>query len=433
MQKKLSLFQIILLAVFASLAIAGVLIFAFVTASGSNGGVGPVVIWGTLDSTAVQTILRNAAETDPRLSQVTYEQKDPSTYQTDLADALASGGGPDLFIITEDWVARDAGKAIAIPYTSFSQSQFTNTFVQAAAPYLGDSGVVAVPFLADPLILYWNRDLVTSAGFAQPVHYWDDLPAQAAAITQKDESGNITRAAVDFGEYQNVDDAKAVLSMLILQAGGLITTRDNSGRVTPAVASHNGDANAPTHNALNFFTQFADPSKPDYSWSRALPDARQLFAAGELAYYVGFASEEPLIKKTNPNLNFAVASMPQIRTASSSIDFAHVYGIAVSKQSKNPGGALTVAYLLASQSVSQKFSVAFGIPSARLDVLAQPGQGDDDLFNKMAIISRSWIDPDPTQSGPLFQSLIEDTTSGAVRIDDAIQRADQQMGAILGL
>lgn len=431
MQKKLSLFQIVLLCVFGSLAVVGVLIFAFAVGGSGNASVGKVVIWGTLDATAFQTIIRDAGETDPRLSQVTYVQKDATTYESDLADALSSGTGPDLFLMRQDYAARDAGKAVTIPYTSLSQSQFENTFVQAASPFMGGSGVVGIPILIDPLILYWNRDLLTSAGIAQPVQYWAQLPTQAQTLTKKDDAGNVTTSAIDFGEYQNVDNAKDILAMLILQAGGRITARDTAGHLIPALSATAADSSA-TQSALRFFTEFADPSTDYYSWNRALSDARQAFAAGTLAYYVGYASEEPLIKQTNPNLNFAVAAMPQVQGSTASIDGGHVYGLAVAKTGVNQGGALTVAYLMAGPSVSQQLSVALGVPSARLDALAQPAQGDDGLFNKMALIARSWVDPDPDQTNSLFQAMIEDTTSGATRLPDAVQRGDQQMAQIMG-
>ena len=434
MQKKLSMFQIILLAIFGALAVAGMLIFALATAGGSNTGVGPVTVWGTLDATEMQTVIRKAAETDPRLSSVTYVQKDAATYQSDLASALASGSGPDVFIITQDWAAKDSTLAYQIPYSSLPKDQFTNTFVQSAAPFLGTDGVIAIPMLADPLVLYWDRDMVASAGFAQPIRYWDELQTQTLKITQKDETGAIQKSAIALGEYQNVDNAKDILATLIMQAGSPITTYDTSGRLISALASRGGVAGA-AQAALDEFTMFSNPSQQVYTWSQAQPDARQAFAAQQLAYYIGYASEEPLIKQMNPNLNFAVSGMPQIRSQAStaSIDFAHVYGLAVSRQSQNQAGALTVAYLLASNTISDQLSIVYGIPSARLDVLAQGAQGDQDLFNKMAIISRAWVDPDPSQTDPIFQTMIDNTTSGSDTSASAVLHADQSLTHILGL
>jgi hypothetical protein len=77
--------------------------------------------------------------------------------------------------------------------------------------------------------------------------------------------------------------------------------------------------------------------------------------------------------------------------------------------------------------------VALGIPSARRDVLSQNAQGDDDLFNKQAIIARTWVDPDPAKTDEIFRGMIETTTSGAALVTEAVTRADQEMAHILGL
>ena len=443
--KSLSKFQLVLMMVFGVMAVAGVLIFAFAVGGGSGNSVGPVVVWGTLDQSAFTVVVRQAAENNPQLSQVSYEQKDPATYESDLTNALASGEGPDLFLLRQDFAMKDAGKVNIIPPGSLSQSQFDSTFIQSAAPFLSLSGVIAIPILADPLVLYWNRDVLGSAGYAKPPVYWDEVIPMATFIsggdsdinsrttTRRDSSNSIQKSAISFGEYRNVDNAKAILSTLILQAGGSITARDTGGHLVPALSPRTAEASQSTDSALRFFTEFSDPSKNVYSWNRSLPDARACFAAGDVGLYVGYASEEPTILKTNPNLNFGIALIPQIRNNDHSINTAQVYGLAVSRASRNPTGAFTAAYLLASSDVSKALSTALGIPSARRDVLSLPAKGDDDLFNRAAIPSRSWIDPDPDKTDEIFRGMIEDTVSGASKLSDAIQRADQEMGHVLGL
>jgi ABC-type glycerol-3-phosphate transport system substrate-binding protein len=336
-------------------------------------------------------------------------------------------------LLRQDDAYSQASKLIPIPSSSLSATQFENTFVDAAMPFLSPSGVLAVPLAVDPLVLYWNKDMLSSAGFAEPPQYWDQIYDMATKITVKSDSGAITKSAIDFGEYVNVDNAKDVLSLLILQAGGLITTYDSTGKLTPAIAPKTGDTTQATPSALRFFTEFSDPSKDDYTWNRSRPDAQQSFAAGDLALYIGYASEQPLISRMNPNLNFAVAPVPQVRGAATAIDTGHVYGFAIPRTTQNPTGAVTVAYLLAANGISQSLSIALGIPSARRDVLSLPAQGDDTLFNKEAIITHTWVDPDPTQTDTIFQGMIEDTTSGAALLTGAVQRADQEMAHLLGL
>ena len=427
------MFQIILVATFAAVAVAAVLIFALAVGGNSASTVGTVTIWGTLDQTAFNTVIRQGLETEPRLAQVTYLQKNADTYINDLTNALAAGQGPDLFLLRQDYAYSQAAKLIPIPSASLSTAQFQGTFVDAAKPFMAEDGVLAVPLSVDPLVLYWNKDMLSTAGFAKPPQYWDELYDIARRVTVRSDGGTIKKSAIGFGEYVNVNNAKDVLSLLILQAGGLITARDQSGKIIPALAPRTGDTTQATPSALRFYTEFSDPSKDDYTWNRSRPEARQSFAANDLALYVGYASEQPLILRMNPNLNFAVAPIPQIRGAATAIDTGRVYGFAIPRTAKNPTGAITIAYLLAAADMSKSLSVALGIPSARRDVLSLGAQGDDELYNKQAIIVRTWVDPDPAATESIFRGMIENTTSGAALLTEAVQRADQEMAHLLGL
>lgn len=431
--RKGSFFQVVLLSTFGALAVVGVIVFAFAVGGNKGGGIGDVRIWGTLDAGAFSTVIRQLTDEESRLKQVTYVQKTPETFEQDLVDALASGKGPDLFIMRQDYAEKDAGKASIIPYASFSQEQFQNSFVEAANPYLSPDGVVAVPLAVDPMVLYWNKDLLASAGYSKPPVYWDEVSAMATAITKRDDSNSVIKSGIAFGEYQNVSHAKDILSMLILQAGGVITKRDSAGKLTASLMTRAGETQQPAENALSFYTGFANPVKGDYSWNRSLPESLKSFAAGDLGLYFGYASEEALIRRTNPNLNFGVAPMTQLRSSSRSIDVAHVYAFAVSKSSKNQAGALTVAYLLAAQNPSKLLSAALGIPSARRDVLSSTFSGNDELYKRQAIIAKSWSDPDAEKTEGIFRDMIESVTSGSAKLSEGVQRADQAIGLLLAI
>jgi ABC-type glycerol-3-phosphate transport system substrate-binding protein len=436
MKGKSSTFQIILLCAFGAIGVAAVLIFALATAGNSGGGVAPVTIWGTLDATTMKNVLRAAAEQDSRLSEVTYVQKNASTFETDLSNALASGSGPDLFILRGDEAMSDASKIYAIPYSSLTQSQFQTTFVSGANQLLGQNGAIGIPILVDPLVLYWNTDVLASAGIAQPPQYWDQVPGDVEKMTVKDNSGVLQRQGIALGTYQNINAAKDVLAMFIEQAGGQITAQNASGTVVPALSSGGSASNAATQ-ALEFYTEFANPSQPDYSWNDAQVDARQAFAASTLAMYIGYASEDPQIVAANPNLTFAAASMPQIRNSQTSIDEGVVYALAIPRNDPNLSSALTVAYLIASEPVDAALSQSYGLAPARRDAISANSQATStananlSLFDKMALVVHSWYDPNPAQTGPIFQAMIEDTESGAIQAQDAVGRANQQIGNLL--
>jgi maltose-binding protein MalE len=251
-------------------------------------------------------------------------------------------------------------------------------------------------------------------------------------VTVRDDAGTIKRSTVAFGEYANIENAKDILSVLIMQAGGSLTAYDSTNRLGSAMSKSGIVASEPAAvTALRFYTEFADPSKVYYSWNRSLPNSQQAFAQGNLALYIGYASELPQIQSENPNLNFAVARLPQIKNASHTVDIARVYGLAVSHTSHNIAGAQNVVATLVSAVNSAAYATAFNLSSARRDVLSQASTGNQSLFNAATISAYSWTDPNSSATATLFQSMIEDTTSGTIMVGDAVGRADAQMTQII--
>lgn len=431
--KPSSVFQTILLAVFGASAVAGILIFAFLVGSNSAGTIGEVTVWGPFDEDAVSTVLRQLMDQDDRLKQVTYVQKSPESFTQELTNALASGTGPDLFILDSEHTVVDASKILAIPYETLSREQYSDLFVEGANVFLSPEGVLGVPLAVNPMVMYWNRDMFANAGLAQPPAYWDELYAMSRAMTQKSDSGIVTKSTVAFGEFANVSHAKAILSTLIMQAGGTITGRDRQGALVPGLIARNGESTQPTLSALQFFAGFANPANDYYSWNRSRPQSREAFAAGDLAVYIGYASEEPLLRTLNPNLNFAVAAMPQVRGSARAIDGGIVYALVTPRAAKNPAGGQTAAYLLGSPEASRKLSAVLGYVSARRDALAAPLQGNDDLYRRQALIVKTWEDPNPVETEAIFRGMIESVTSGAASVQSAVQRAEDAMRELLGV
>lgn len=434
----MSPFQIVLLSTFAALAVVGVLIFAFAIGGNTTNSVGALTIWGTLDQQQFSTLLREFSDKDNNFIQVTYTQKDPVTYDAELTRAIASGTGPDLFLLRQDYAYRTQDQLFIVPYEgpsyAVSRAQFDTTFVQAATPFMGEKGVLAIPFLADPLVLYWNKDILSTYGYAQPPHYWDELPGMVSTVTRKGETGQIVLSAIPLGEYANINNAKDILTLMILQIGGVITSYDN-GKLSPALSGVSAASLGSAEKSLDFYTSFANPARnTTYTWNRSLPTSRAAFAGAGAALYIGFASEDALIKKMNPNLNFGVAKIPQIRAASTTIDVARVYGLAIPRNAKNPSGSLTLGYFLASSANAITAANMFSISPVRRDALAQKADGNMKVFQDEVIMAHAWVDPDPAATEAIFKTMIEDTTSGAVPLlSDAVQHAQQQFNHLFGI
>lgn len=437
MGEKKSIFQIVILGLFAFFIVVGIFMFASLS-GGSNGkDIGDVVMWGTYDASLMDSYLRTLNDTDQRAAHIFYEQIPESEFQSRLAEALASGTGPDLFLLSQADVLRDWTKVQALPYDTMSKSAFVNTFIDEGEMFLGQDGIAALPFSIDPIVLYWNRDIFAESGFANPPTYWDELFGLAEKITQRDKANNIIRATIAFGEFDNVDHAKDILSTLILQAGGDIVNRDAQGVLYTALvpeAALSGEAVSAAQTALRFYTEFADPVKNVYTWNRSMPRSLDAFAQGRLAMYVGYASEARLLQEKNAHLNYSVAPIPQIRSSDTRkvVTFGTMHALAIPRAAQNAYGAQQMALVLSDGPASQLFSEVSNIPSPRRDVLATDPQDPALLiFRNAALISRAWYDPDSQASTSIFRKMVGDVTSGALRLSDSVARAQQEFAVLI--
>ncbi len=360
-------FQLILLIVFIAAAIFGVLVFSGAIPIGkTQGALGTVVLWGTVPNATISLAVEdfNKANTSFILK---YVQKSASTFDKDLLEALASGTGPDLFILPDNLTYHYANKILTIPYTSYPLATFKTVFAGAGEVFLSSKGIAAFPLSIDPLVMYYNRSMLDSNGIIYPPKYWNDLSTMIPLLTKKDDSNKITKSAVALGHFTNVVHAKDILSALFLQAGNPIVV-EKDGAFNPTLDSSIGAYNLPS--ILKFYTDFADPNNPVYSWNGSFPNSNDAFSGENLAFYFGYASELQSLVNKNPNQNFFVTGMPQIKNSNQKITGARVMGIAVSSASKNVNTAFLAASLLATGDFASKFAAATAVGPARRDLLA---------------------------------------------------------------
>lgn len=429
--KDLNRFQLIVLAVFLLAGIAGVVVVATSRYKGSNSGrifASPVSLWGTLDRERVDAVISGLrADFGDDAFDVSYAQKNDATFGNELLEAIASGAGPDLVLLSHDALLKQKNKLFVTPYTSFSERAFRDQYIDEGELYLSPEGIFAFPFSIDPLIMYWNRDLFSSAAQANPPRYWDEFYTLSPVITKRDLAGNVSKSAVALGEYVNVSHAREVLSALIRQAGNpLVETED--GKPRSVLSQKRGLASSPAEAAVRFYVDFSDPVKPFYSWNRSLPESKEAFISGDLATYFGFAGEIGALRDKNPNLNFDVALLPQTRDANTTTTFGKLYGVAILKGTKNLQDAFFAATTLAGKKGVNHWASAANLPPVRRDLLSvKPTDAYKPVFYASALSARAWLDPDPRESGSIFRRMVESSGSGKARISEAVARADAEL------
>lgn len=425
-------FRVIVLAVFGLVAIVGIFMFArFDGFDNGQDAIGTVTIWGTLPEEAMTAQLEALRESQPEFANVSYQQMQPATFGAELAEALAIGEGPAMVLISQEQLVSEQNKLSVIPYSNISQRDFRDTFVPITELYLTDKGTYGVPFVVDPLVMYYNRTLLASAGIPQPPANWEAVIGLSDRLIIR-TAGQVTRSLVAFGEYDNVPNARGIISLLLLQAGtpitsapdGILSSALNDG---PDVAGSSAAASA-----VSFYTQFSDPAKSVYSWNRALPDARQAFLSGDLALYFGYASELPLIRAGNPNLDFDMAPVPQPSRNTSRTTYGLAYAFAIPKTSKNPTGAYAAAVALADADIELPAANALSmVPAARAALLPSREDRFQPVYFPEALVARGWLSPSPSVTDDIFGSMIRDITSGRRDVGQSLTAAGQALNSAL--
>jgi ABC-type glycerol-3-phosphate transport system substrate-binding protein len=306
---------------------------------------------------------------------------------------------------------------------------FKDTYITEAELFLSKNGVLAVPFGIDPLIMYWNRDLFSSAGIANPPHFWDEFLRLAESLTVKGDSVTIAKSAVPLGEFSNITNAKEIISAMTLQTGAPITAYNTSGSLAVSLTGYN---NSGLQNVVDFYTEFANPVKSVYTWNRSLPNSLSMFAAGGLGVYFGFASELSSVKSKNPNLDFDISYFPQPREAQTKITYGKVFGTATLRSSVKVSSAMQLALLFGSAAGVKAWDDASGLPPVRRDLLSSvPSNAYGAILYNSALWSRGWLDPDSSRTKGLFRDMIEGITSGWMTTSEAVGKFNSQMNLLL--
>lgn len=427
-------FQVTFIGIFIFILIIGVLIFAGILPGfrAPSGGVGGTVVWwGTVPEDTVQPVLAPLQDAHKDEFTLVYVYKDPRRLESDLLEALALGKGPDLVSMPQSLLYRQSDKLWPIPFETFPLRTFQDTFTRGSDIYINQNGVLGLPLTVDPLVLYYNQDLLANARLATVPATWKELGDDLKVLVKSDSRNNIAQAGIALGQFNNIDHAKDILVSLMFQAGNpVVDASQNPPK--PVLKEALGFAKPPAGEALNFFNLFSDPTNSLYSWNSSLTEARQSFLRGQLVMYLGYASEYARLREQNPQLNFDVAAMPQRENSVRDVVMGNFSALSVLNASGNKATAVQVAYVLTGAAFAKAFSEQVALPPVRNDLLRQlPNSPAAAVFYKSAIITRSWLDPAPASTGDIFRTLSDDTRSGKLDAGQAILRANNQLEQLM--
>lgn len=394
-------------------------------------GIGSVTLWGTIPRAKLATSIGFLNSKNP--VKIVYVEKDPETYEKDILNAFAFGGLPDIFLMSQDLIIKYKDKVIPIPYTSFPERVFDETYIRQANIFKTPQGFLGFPLLSDPLVMYYNQNLMESAGYSTPPKYWSDLFEYVPKLTKKNEALQITTSGVAMGQFSNIKNAKKIFSALMLQLDNNIVVFDaRINKYTSILSKPSTVSQQPGAQSLKFFNEFSNPVNEVYSWNKTKKEALDAFIGGELAIYFGLASEFDNITKKNPNLNFDVASLPQVKEINNNVTYGDIYALAILKSSPNAQSALSIAANLSNGPDTFNLVVPTGFAPVRRDLIGSTAVSKyGAVFYKAALNARSWIDPDNQKTNKIFADMEERVLSGLSNPEQSVRDAETEITGIL--
>lgn len=424
-------------------------------------------IWGLFDDSDVYNEIFDAyRKVNPNIGKITYKKLNVDTYKKDLIDALASGQGPDIFLVHNNWVPSMVSKIYPAPPAILNEQQFRQNFVDVAAQdFILDGLVGAVPLSVDSLGLFYNKDLFNEAGITSPPENWNEFMEDARKLTKIDKQGQITQAGAAMGTAVNINRASDILNLLMLQTKTEMVDIEGK-KATFDKYVNRGDTNySPGENAWNFYTQFATQgsSSVPYTWNSKLHYSVDAFSEGTLGMMFSYSWQIPVLASKSPKLNYGIAPVPQFPD-SPQVNFSNYWAYTVAKnripdttgtapaavagvtndtraaeawllltflttKSEQPI-ATTASVAGTTQTTNSNFDPAINYltktnkPAARRDLIEQ--QKSDAMLGTLAagnLIAKDWFQVDPDSIEILFLQSIDRINRGQTSVKDAIKSA----------
>lgn len=188
--------------------------------------------WAGVDEAAEFQEVIDAVNAEATGFQIVHEPS-PQDYYTKIQTTLAGGTAPDLFWLSQEWIAGFAADGALLDITDYLDADdpavhpaadVDDYYEQVFKTATYEGRVYGLPWIAQPVVLYFNRGLFDEAGMDYPTMDWTwDIFEQAAADLTMDLDGDGTNDQWGF-----TMNGWPPPQMFVWQAGGEVIASDLS-------------------------------------------------------------------------------------------------------------------------------------------------------------------------------------------------------------
>lgn len=277
-----------------------------------------IATWANSDeSKQFNTIIGkiNASQKEYKITQVVI----PNNYYDKIQTMIAGNQAPDLFWLSQEYIPLYAKDKAIVDVTSKTKSQTAikmNDFYKASldtAKYKGST--YGLPFIGQPYMVYYNKDLFKKNGIAEPDNTWTWSQFQSTA--QK-----LTKN----GAYGLADPGVLPLQVFLWGEGGQLIDKNNNVKLDSA-------ASIAGLKVANKLLNDKSATMP-YNQSNSI-GSQQAFVDQKAAMVFGGADDgvEQAVKDAGGKFNVGMAMIPAGTKAQKTFNFCA--STVVSSQTKN--------------------------------------------------------------------------------------------------
>ena len=371
---------------------------------------GSVTIWGTLPPDNIEKILVEIKESDESFKGVSYRYVPAENFDQTFLNALADQNPPDVILVSHEKMVEHRNRFQPISYDNYPIRDFRSQYIDGAEIFALKDGIYAFPVMVDPLMMFWNRDLLSDKGLLNAPKTWEDLVNKyTPALTVRDFNRNIESSAVALGEYGNIKNAFPIISMLLLQSDSALVKEEDNNQYQVVLDNAVSGGSGIFGKTLEFYTGFSSVNNSLYSWNRSFSLDRDRFLSEDLAIYFGMGSEGKDLEMKNPNLSFDIAEVPQSLNGGNKRTYGNFYGFFVPKTAKNKNGAFLVMQLLSNDINAKKIADGYGMAPVSRNLVSA---GSNDVYGRIIYQSvpntRGWLNPDRDRLNDIMNEEIID-------------------------
>lgn len=321
-------------------------------------------------------------------------------YEDKFDEDLTLGIGPDILTIGNSWLPRYKNKIIPYDGGARGAQEYRRKFVDVVSnDFLDGNKIYAVPLSVDTLALYYNVDILNSAGISTPPRTWDEFNDAVRKITIRDDRGGIKRAGAAIGTDKNINRASDIFALLMMQSGSPIMGDEKALDIGTT--------------AMQFYTDFANPTKTVYTWNPLMDYSIDAFYQMNAAMMINYSYTIPTVRAKAPNLKFAIAPMPQITGVTTPVNYANYWAMTVSSGSAHPKEAWDFLMYITNPEINKVYLSDTSKPAAQRDLVSWQENGSDSnlaVFARQSLTAKSWYQRDNF----VIETIINDAIGSVV-------------------